>query len=175
MKQFFILILQSLLAVLVLLHDGLVWTFERPLRWFWSLRPIQMLTEAVARLPPAGVLAVLLVPVLVTEPFKIAGLWWLATGHIRASVIALVLGHSISLLLVERIFVAGLPALRTYRWFDLGYTRFTKFRDALLAWLGALPLVMAVARIGVRIRELVRESRKRLVRAIQRLRTAMNI
>ena len=122
--------LRVLVALAILGHDLILWA-ARPLwRWLAALRPLTLLAQWVATLPPGGVLLALAAPVAISEPLKLGGLYLLAIGQIKLGAISQVLGHGFSILLVERIVHAGLPQLLTYRWFAWGWRWYETIRDA---------------------------------------------
>jgi hypothetical protein len=107
----------------------------RPLiRWTAQLRIIARLQDAVARLPPYGVLIALAVPFAVAEPAKIYAVILIGTGHVFVGLVALVLAYAVSLLIIERIFHAGKAKLMTIQWFARILDWLIGFRDRIIAW-----------------------------------------
>lgn len=131
--------LRGLVALAILGHDLVVWA-GRPLwRRLAALRPLRRLSDWVATLPRWGVLLALAAPVAASEPMKLGGLYLLALGQIKLGAILQLLGHGLSIVLVERIVHAGLPQLLTYRWFAWGWDWIEAIRAAMARW----PLVIA--------------------------------
>lgn len=155
LRQVLLFLPRLLLALAVLVHDILVVVLARPLRWLWALQPIRRLQVWIARQPAFTVLLLLVVPLVVLEPLKVLGLIWLATGRWLAGMAALVFAYGVSLVLIERIFDAGLPALLRWGWFSRLYGWFTGFRAALMARLRAMAGYQAVVALALRVRAAV--------------------
>lgn len=94
----------------------------------------------VARLSPYASLVLILVPLLIVEPLKIAALLIAGKGHWLTGTAVMVAAYAASLLLVERLFRALRPNLMKLRWFarvwDWTRTRRTKLSAWLPRWLG---------------------------------------
>ncbi len=84
------------------------------------------------------------VPLAVAEPLKLAGLYCCATGQLGWGIASQAIGHGLSLLLVERILVAGHVQLMTFRWFAALHGWFIRVRAAALAW----PPLLAAIEMG---------------------------
>jgi hypothetical protein len=137
-----------LLAVAVLIHDALVVVLARPLRWLAQWQPIRRMQAWVAKQSALTVLVLLAAPVIILEPAKLIGLLWLATGRVWPGLALLVFAYGLSLVLIERIFDAGLPALLSWGWFRRGYEWFVGFRAAIMARIRALAWVQAVLSVA---------------------------
>jgi hypothetical protein len=146
------LMLRLVVGAAIVIHDALAFIFARPLAWIAALKPLVRLSAWVAALPPWAVVVVLALPVVITEPFKLLGLWWLAIGQGKAGLLALAFGHGASLILVERIFTAGLPALRQYCWFARLHDRFVAYRAGFMAWIWSLPVAQSARRAVFAVR-----------------------
>lgn len=121
-------------AVAIIARDLVAWAGGPLWRWIAGLRPLAMLARWVATLPPWGVLVALAAPLAVAEPLKLGGLYFLALGQIKLGAVLQVLGHGLSILLVERIIHAGLPQLLTYGWFAWGWGWVEAIRAAVMGW-----------------------------------------
>src|SRR4051794_8390046 len=89
--------------------------------------------ELVGRLPPYGILALIAVPFLGAEPLKVAGLYWMATGHPAAGAALLILAYATSLIIVERLYAAGRDSLRTIGWFEKMMCALVGMRDTVMS------------------------------------------
>ncbi len=120
-------LVQGLVAAAVLMREaasvlgGPLW------RLLSRIRILGWLSIWVGGLGRWSVLLVLAVPLAVAEPLKMAGLYWCATGHLGWGIALQAMGHGLSLLLVERILVAGQAQLMTFRWFAALRGRFIGF------------------------------------------------
>jgi len=114
-------------VVIYTLLDELLFPLFRPLiRWLSKLRLFQRLGEWIGRLPPYAALLALGVPFVIIEPMKLAAIWW-ASEHFISGTIGFLFAHTLSLLVVERIFHAAYLPLMRIGWFA-----------GLLGWLFAL-------------------------------------
>jgi hypothetical protein len=146
-------IAQALVFVYVVL-DAIVAPLFRPLlRWLASIRLVQWLEAAFARLPPYLILALLLIPYVGAEPAKIYALYLVGTGHLIAGVVALAAAYLVSLVLVEQVYQAGKSRLRTISWFAAALDWLFDFRDRLINWMKATPAWSAFLRLRALVRE----------------------
>ena len=108
----------DLVVGLIIVLDELARPLYRPLlSWLGSFRVVARIEAAISRLPPYGVLALLVVPFAVAEPLKLLSLVLLARGAWFAGIALMALGHLTSFLLVERVYHAGRAQLLTIGWF----------------------------------------------------------
>lgn len=147
--------LRGLVALAILVHDFFAWAGGPLWRRLAALRPLRRLSEWIATLPRWGVLLALAAPVAASEPMKLGGLYLLALGQIKLGAILQLLGHGLSIVLVERIVHAGLPQLLSYRWFAWGWGWIEAIRAAMARW----PLVIAARETAARARALARDVR----------------
>ncbi|KAA2238054.1 hypothetical protein [Salinarimonas soli] len=162
------LVLRGIFAAAILLQELVAFVGAPVWRAIAGLPFLAALADLVRRLPPYGVLAVLAVPFLVAEPLKIAGLYALGTGRIAWGVGLQVVGHAVSLLLVERILHAGLPQLLTLRWFAVIWGWFVSVRSAVGAWITAIGLRRLLARIRDGVVALAASIRRGILRLVGR-------
>lgn len=150
------------LAVLVLAYDALDAVFGplvRPvIAWAAGLRLFQRLGAWIGALPPYGALALLAVPFAVIEPFKFVALYWLAEGHVKLGVTALIAAHLLSLLVCERIFHAGKARMLEIGWFATGYGFVVAVRERALAWVRSTAAWRAAASVATRVRAAARRA-----------------
>lgn len=116
-----------------------------------------MLAQWVATLPPWAVVLTLAAPIAVSEPLKLAGLYLLAIGQLKLGAILQVVGHGLSILLVERIVHAGLPQLLTYGWFAWGWGWIEAIRSSVAQWPLVVATRAAAARTAAQARRLARD------------------
>ena len=88
--------------------------------------------RAIDRLGPYQSLALLLIPLSVVEPLKLAavaghGHWLTGTGMIVAA-------YTVSILLVERLFEIIKPEPLTLDWFAKAWMRFLALRRGVICW-----------------------------------------
>jgi hypothetical protein len=80
-------------------------------------------------------LLLMLLPLLLVEPLKIAALVVAGKGHWMSGTGILVAAYAVSLLFVERLFKVVKPKLMTLDWFARSWTWFTAIRDRAWTWL----------------------------------------
>jgi hypothetical protein len=147
-------------AFLYFLIDFLFLSALRPfLRWLRNLRIYARLKAAIERLGPYATLALFLVPLIILEPFKPAGMYLMAKGQLVVGIAVIAIGEIIKIGTVEQIFQIGRPKLMTIPAFARAYA----FVVGWLAWVKALSAVQAVSRQ-------FREMKQMLIAAIRRIR-----
>ena len=130
-----------LAAFLYFLLDGLFLSAIRPIfRKLARLRFFAMVVDVIAGLGPYTTLALFLVPLILLEPAKPAGIYLLASGRPLRGIVVIVVGEVLKLAIVERIFHIGRPKLMTIPVFAWAYN----FVMGWLNWLVALPAWQAV-------------------------------
>jgi hypothetical protein len=77
---------------------------------------------------------VLLVPVSLVEPLKLAALAIAGEGHWISGTIVIVCAYAASLLVVERLFRIVRPKLLTLPWFARLWNWFVAVRDGAMGW-----------------------------------------
>jgi hypothetical protein len=115
------------LALLFLLEAWL-WTRLEPIvEWIVGLFPWRRLkarlAAAIEHLPPAAMLVVFLVPLLLLVPFKLAGWWLLAKGQWLAAVVVLVLAKLVGVGVTAFVFDATREKLLQMGWFRALYEK----------------------------------------------------
>ncbi len=124
----------SALALPIILFEEWGWellqaAMARLMRW----PPMAALDRRIARLPPYAALAVLLLPALTILPIKLLGVWLLTKGHVLWSLV-LVLGAKLAgTAVLAHLFALTKPTLMRLAWFARGYTRWSVWKDSLLA------------------------------------------
>ncbi len=110
-----------LVAVYFLIDDVVLAAFRPIVAWAAGLEIARRFAIFLHRLPPYPTLGLFLVPFVVLEPFKIGGLWLMATGRFQSGLIMLAIAHVASIVLVERLFHATRDKLLTIPWFAAVY------------------------------------------------------
>jgi hypothetical protein len=83
---------------------------------------------------PYKCLGMLLVPLLIVEPLKIAGLAFVSLGHWAAGACVVIGAYAASLLVIDRLYRVAKSKLMTMKWFAALVTVFVKIRGSVLAW-----------------------------------------
>jgi hypothetical protein len=86
------------------------------------------------RMSPYLSLVLLLVPVALVEPLKLAALIFAGKGHWMTGTAVLLGAYAASLFFVERLFRMVKPKLMTLNWFATLWTWFTTLRDKAFTW-----------------------------------------
>jgi hypothetical protein len=92
----------------------------------WARRKIQ-------QFGPYKCLGMLLFPLLIVEPLKIAGLAFVSLGHWAAGACVIIGAYAASLLIIDRLYRVAKSKLMTMKWFAALVTVFVKTRGSLLA------------------------------------------
>lgn len=112
----------------------------------WGWEPLQRAAAAlarhlrlarleawIARLPPWGALAVFVLPSLALLPVKLAALALIAQGHAMLGVGVIVVAKLAGTAVLARLFTLTRSSLMQLAWFASLYTRWTTWKEALLA------------------------------------------
>lgn len=124
-----------LLALLILFEE---WGWEplaRQLARLAQWPPLRRLEAAIARLPAYAALAVLLMPALALLPVKLAALWLIGSGRAGLGLVLILLAKLLGTAVLARLFSLTQPALMQLGWFARLYTRWSRWKAELLAWL----------------------------------------
>jgi hypothetical protein len=128
-------------AFLYFLLDLLFGVFLRPInRWLARLRIFEAIRKFIESLGPYATLSLFAVPWVLLEPAKLVGVFLLALGHHTQGTIVIVVGESLKILIVERIFQVGRPKLMMIPAFAWTYNYIIGW----LTWLGSWPAWIAV-------------------------------
>jgi hypothetical protein len=150
---------EIVVAVYVIL-DGIVRTLLRPLtRWLNKLNLIRGLEEAIGRLPPYGVLFLLIVPFAGAEPAKIYGIYLIGSGHKLVGLSTLAAAYFVSVVVVDRIFHAGKAPLLTIPWFARLWFWISAYKDRLFAWMKSTAIWQKAQDFKSRVRTWVTQTR----------------
>lgn len=104
-------------ALLFLFEEWLWTTFTRFFVWLGQHRAVRWIEKRLAGVPPMVALIILCVPMTLIFPFKIAGLWMIATGHFISGCATIFAAKILSTAIVARIFVTCRPQLLRMPWF----------------------------------------------------------
>jgi len=106
----------------------------------WGL-PYLFIRIAVSDLSPVVLVfartvigALILLPILLVEPLKVAAVFVAGEGHWLAGTGILVAAYATSLVFVERLFKVVKPKLMTMNWFASIWIWFTAVRDKAWVW-----------------------------------------
>ena len=126
-----------------------------------GIRAFAVLRGSLERLGPYSSLAILVIPVIVIEPLKVASFAIIGSGRFVLGTAALAISQGLSLIVIERLFGIVKPKLLTLRWFALVWSLYTDLRDRLLSWLGATRAWSIV----LRVRDAMRSTVHRILRS----------
>lgn len=104
-------------ALLFLFEEWLWTSFTRCFVWLGQHRAVRWIERRLAGVPPMVALIILCVPMTVIFPFKIAGLWMIATGHFITGCATILAAKILSTAIVARVFVTCRPQLLRMPWF----------------------------------------------------------
>lgn len=156
------------LAVLFLI-EAWIWERLRPVVAFLvGLIPFERLKAAIVigieRLPPYATLLVFAIPGLILLPFKLVGLWLIASGHVLAGGFVFLIAKTVGLAVTAFLFETCKPKLMQLTWF----ARFYDLILRLKAWAHAQT---EPARLWMRhMRASIGSRRNRLLAFAERLR-----
>jgi hypothetical protein len=91
----------------------------------------------IQQLGPYQSLALMLLPIVLVEPLKIAALFVAGNGHWLSGTGILIAAYLASLFVVERLFKVVKSKLMTMNWFAALWIWFTAVRDKSWRWLRA--------------------------------------
>ena len=94
---------------------------------------LRWIEGAIRRLPPYGALALFALPSLMLVPVKLGALWLIGHGQVVAGAVVIVAAKLGGTAVVARLFTLTRPALMRLAWFATLYSRWTRWKDALLA------------------------------------------
>lgn len=162
-----------LLAIIFLVEAWLWDRLEPIVARVVALLPFKRIKAAAARwiesLPPAATLAVFAIPMMLSVPFKLTGLWLLARGDLTAAVGVLVAAKFVTLGITAFIFDLTREKLLQLDWFRLVYDYVMWLRDY------AHELIDPIKRrIRWRMRLLMPQRSRRAFRLLSRIRRRMH-
>jgi hypothetical protein len=149
-----------LLALLILFEE---WGWEplaRLLGLLAKLPLIGWLEERIARLPSYAAVAVFFVPAILLLPIKLLALWVIGRGHALLGVAVIVIAKLAGTAVVARLFMLTKPALMRLAWFERWYTRWTVWKEAVIAHVRASAAWRAGRAIKAAVKRRVRSWRR---------------
>jgi hypothetical protein len=99
-----------------------------------SQQHLRRLRRQIGRLPPYLALLVLVGPLAVVEPLKLATVFIAGEGHWITSGLVLVFAYAVSLFITHWLFGVVKPKLLTLPWFARVWARFVTVRDKAFRW-----------------------------------------
>jgi hypothetical protein len=115
------------LAVAYFLIDAFFVLLVRPIAtWLDQLPAFLRIATWIRSLGAYPSLLLFVVPLIVLEPVKPLGLYWIGTGRQMGGVLFLIVGEAIKILVLERIFRITRPKLMSFRAFAWTYDRVTR-------------------------------------------------
>lgn len=134
LRRIFIWVAKAVVILYVVLDAIFTPLFLPLLRWVAKLQFVIRLQDAVAALPPYAILVLLAIPFAIAEPAKVYALYLMGAGQITMGLLTMALAYIVSLVVVERIYMAGQAKLRTISWFAKLLDWLFGIRDRLLAF-----------------------------------------
>jgi len=121
------------LALLILFEEWGWEPLQRALAWIGRWPGFRWIEARVRALPPYAALALFLVPTLTLLPIKLLALWLIGQGHKLLGLAVILAAKLVGTAIVARLFTLTQPALMQLAWFARWHTRWTVWKDALLA------------------------------------------
>ena len=133
-------------ALLFLCEEWLWERLKACSAWLGRLPGMRDLETWIARLPPHGALALLVLPALFLYPFKIGALWMIADGRLMLGGTVMIAAKLVSTTIVARLFTICRPQLLRLPWFARLHDRILVWRTRVHAWLAQQPAWHAARR-----------------------------
>ena len=122
-----------LLAALILFEEWGWEPLQRALAWVARLPGLRWVEERIRQLPPYGALAIFLLPTLLLLPVKLLALWLMGQGKVLAGTLVIVAAKLAGTAIVARLFGLTKDTLMQLGWFARLYTRWSVWKESLLA------------------------------------------
>lgn len=122
-----------LLALLILFEEWGWEPLQRALAWVSRLPGLRWVEARIRQLPPYGALAIFLLPTLLLLPVKLLALWLIGQGKVLAGSLVIITAKLAGTAIVARLFGLTKDTLMQLAWFARLYTRWTAWKEALLA------------------------------------------
>lgn len=152
-------VLRFIAAIIILFEEwGWAW-FGWIMGQLGKLPVLRAIERWIARLPPYGALVMLVMPALLLLPVKLLALYFIGKGRAVFGISVILIAKVVGTALVARIFQLIHPALMQLPWFVPLYGRWTRWKEALLAWVRASAAWRTGRAIKLRLRRLFRRSR----------------
>lgn len=124
--------------------------------WLGRFGLLRWLDARLVRLPPVMALVLLCTPMLLLFPFKIAGLWMIASGRFFTGFLVMLAAKIASTAVIARIFLTCRPQLLRMPWFARAHAWTCVLRDRVHRWIEAQPAWYEAKRFVHRVRVHVR-------------------
>ena len=122
-----------LLALLIVFEEWGWEPLQRALAWVGRLPGLRWVEARIRHLPPYGALAIFLLPTLLLLPVKLLALWLIGQGKVLAGTLVIITAKLAGTAIVARLFGLTKDTLMQLGWFARLYTRWSAWKDALLA------------------------------------------
>ena len=127
-------------GALLFLFEEWLWTgLTRFFAWLGRLGVLRWLDARLVRLPPVLALVILCTPMLLLFPFKVAGLWMIASGRFFSGFLLMLVAKVLSTAVIARIFLTCRPQLMRMAWFARLHAWTCVLRDRIHAWIDEQP------------------------------------
>ncbi len=127
-------------GALVFLFEEWLWkSFTRFFVWLGQHRAVRWIETVLVGVPPIVALIILCVPMMLLFPFKIAGLWMIATGHFLTGCALMAAAKVLSTAVVARIYVTCQPQLLRMPWFARLHARMLVWSMHIHLWIDQQP------------------------------------
>ena len=126
-----------LLALLILFEEWGWEPLQRVMARIGHLPAFAWVERVVRALPPYAALALFFLPALALLPVKIGALWLIAHGQRMLGLVIILTAKVLGTAILARLFALTQPALMNLPWFAHLFTRWTTWKEALLAWVRA--------------------------------------
>lgn len=153
-------LLRLSLALLILFEQWGWAPLSRQLARLGQLPVFRQVERWIAGLPPYAALVVFFLPGLLLLPVKLLALWLISIGRAGLGVTVIVLAKLIGTALVARLFQLTQPALMRLAWFARLYTRWSRWKEELLAWVRSSSAWRTARAIKLRMRRLLSRFRR---------------
>lgn len=122
-----------LLALAILFEEWGWEPLQRALAWVGQLPGLRWIEARIRALPPYGALAIFLLPTLLLLPVKLLALWLIGQGQVLLGTLVILSAKLAGTAIVARLFSLTKATLMQLAWFARLYTRWTVWKEALLA------------------------------------------
>ena len=126
-------------ALLFLFEEWLWRIFTRLFVWLGQHRAVRWIESVLVGVPPMVALFILCIPMMLLFPFKIAGLWMIATGHFITGFALMFAAKILSTAVVARIYVTCQPQLLRMWWFARLHARMLVWSARIHFWIDQQP------------------------------------
>ena len=126
-------------ALLFLFEEWLWNLFSRLFAWMGRHRATRWVEARLVRVPPVVALVILCIPMALLFPFKIMGLWMIATGHFFSGCLVMLAAKIVGTAVVARIFLTCRPQLLEMAWFERLHDWTLRLRDSIHVWIERQP------------------------------------